>query len=139
MWDDRSRDVGIKGSRMWDDRSIKGCGMKCSPILDALPRDLGWRIVEHAILHIRRPIFSFIVDNRATLRPFEVLGSHSTIYLIPYVTLYLTLPYTLRYLTPYVTLHLALPYTLRYLIPYGTLYLTVPYTLRYLIPPAIRR
>ena len=43
MWDDRSRDVGIKGSRMWDDRSTKGCGMKCSPILDALPRDLGWR------------------------------------------------------------------------------------------------
>ena len=36
-------------------------------------------VVEHAIFHIRRLIFSFIVDNRATLRPFEVLGSHSTI------------------------------------------------------------
>ena len=36
-------------------------------------------VVEHAIFHIRKLIFSFLVANRATLRPFEVLGSHSTI------------------------------------------------------------
>ena len=36
-------------------------------------------VVEHAIFHIRKLIFGFLVANRATLRPFEVLGSHSTI------------------------------------------------------------
>ena len=37
------------------------------------------KVVEHAIFHIRKLIFSFLVANRATLTPFEVLGSHSTI------------------------------------------------------------
>ena len=89
-------------------------------------------VVEDAIFHIRRLIFSFIVDQRSPLVPLQgAEGSrvpqHDLIFPTPYTLPYL-IPYTLRYLIPYLTLYLTL-----YLIPYLTLYLTL-YLIPYLIP-----